>query len=160
MLSYHSVVLYVEDVERAKNFYCDFLSLKIDLDMGKNVILEKGITLWEISDENIIVKSVGKDNLLRGNKFELYFETMDLDTVSDKINEYGIEKLHEIHEEPWGQRTIRIYDYDKNIIEIGEDLKSFLERLAKNGMKASDLCSKTGMKKEDIEKIIGYELSS
>lgn len=158
MIKYHSVVLFVKDIEKAKRFYCDYLSLPIQMDMGKNVILESGITLWEIRDDNIIVKNIGKENIGVGARSELYFETNDLEEVIDTIGRNNIRKLHDIHEESWGQRTIRFYDYDDNIIEVGEELKAFLDRMVKSGMRKDEISKKTGMKIGDIEKSTGYLL--
>lgn len=31
--------------------------------------------------------------------------------------------LHDLHDEPWGQRTIRFFDPDDHLIEAGESLK-------------------------------------
>ena len=154
-MKYHSVVLYVKNIDNAKRFYCDYLSIPIEMDMGKNVILKNGITLWEIQEENIIVNKIGKDKIREGNKFELYFETDNMDKIIDLLEKYKISKLHDLHEESWGQRTIRFYDYDMNIIEVGEELNIFLERMINSGMEIEELIKKTGMTKEDIKRIIG-----
>jgi predicted enzyme related to lactoylglutathione lyase len=86
MLKYHSIVLFVKDIEKAKNFYCNLLQIPIEMDMGKNVILKPGITLWEIRDNNIIVTTIGKDEITKGNKSELYFETDDIESIQNKID--------------------------------------------------------------------------
>jgi len=153
-MKYHSIVLYVKNINNAKRFYCECLSIPIEMDMDKNVILNNGITLWEIQEENIIVKRIGKDKIREGNKFELYFETENMAEIIDLLEKYKINKLHEIHEESWGQKTIRFYDYDMNIIEVGEELKVFLSRMFKSGMKIEDISRKTGMTIEDIKKTI------
>jgi catechol 2,3-dioxygenase-like lactoylglutathione lyase family enzyme len=36
----------VQDIEVSKRFYTEVLGLTIALDLGKDVILEGGITLW------------------------------------------------------------------------------------------------------------------
>ncbi len=158
MVQYHSVVLFVENIESAKQFYCEFLALPIEMDMGKNVMLKGGITLWEISGDNIILKKLGNDNITSGNRSELYFETNNLDEVRENIRKYGYRELHGIHEEPWGQKTIRFFDCDQNIVEIGEELKTFLSRMVKEGWEINDLCSKTGMKINDIERVLDIKL--
>lgn len=157
-MKYHSVVLYVRNIGRAKKFYCEYLSIPIEMDIGKNVILSNGITLWEISESNILVRKIGKDKIRTGNKFELYFETDRMDGIVDLLQKHGIEKLHEVHEEPWGQRTIRFYDYDGNIIEVGEEMGVFLERMVMSGMNEEEICKKTGMKAGDVEKTIGHKI--
>ncbi|RKX68718.1 hypothetical protein DRP43_05215, partial [candidate division TA06 bacterium] len=45
------------------------------------------------------------------------------------IKSKNIEFLHEIHEEPWGQRTIRFFDPDNHLIEIGEPLPIFIKNM-------------------------------
>ena len=37
-------------------------------------------------------------------------------------------------EHSWGQRVVRIYDPDKHIIEIGENIKVVCKRFLDNGM--------------------------
>lgn len=158
MIRYYSVVLFVKDIEKAKHFYCDLLSMPVETDMGKNVILKLGITLWEIDEKNIIVRIIGKEEIGKGNRSELYFETDNMAEIEQVIKENNIKKLHDTHEEPWGQRTVRFYDYDSNIIEAGEQLSTFLDRLVKSGLSREELQNKTGMKIEDIEKSIGYKI--
>ncbi len=154
MIKYHSVALFVKDINKAKHFYCDLLNIPVSIDMGRNVILEPGITLWEISEENIIAKTLGSEALSTGNKTELYFETDDIGAVEKMIRDNNLRLLHGIHEEPWGQKTIRFYDYDSNIIETGEYLSVFLKRMADSGLKLKEIADRTGMKPDDIEKII------
>lgn len=146
MVKFHSSVLYVADIKKAKQFYCEVLSIPVDMDMGLNVILKNGLTLWQIQKDNIIVKTLGLDALKTGHKFELYFETDNLVDIERRIAELGVKTLHEIHEEPWGQNTIRVYDPDGNIVEIGEELKTFLGRMICSGMSAQAVSEKTGMR--------------
>jgi len=40
MIKYHSVVLFVKDIEKVKHIYCDLLSIPIEINMGKNVSLK------------------------------------------------------------------------------------------------------------------------
>jgi catechol 2,3-dioxygenase-like lactoylglutathione lyase family enzyme len=159
MIKYHSIVLFVKNIEKAKYFYCELLKIPIEMDMGKNVILRPGITLWEISDDNIIATTIGKEKITNGNKSELCFETDDIEGIQKLIDANSIKLLHGVHEEPWGQRTIRFFDFDSNIVEIGEKLSIFLKRLIKSGLNIDQLCNKTGMKIEDIEGCVGVKLA-
>ena len=154
MVKYHSIVLFVRDIERSKKFYCDLLNIPIEIDMGKNVILKHGISLWEIQEDNIIVTTLGKEKLNKGNRSELYFETDNLEEVEDLIKQNHLRILHEIHEEPWGQQTIRFFDYDSNLIEVGEELRVFLKRLVDSGINDEELQRKTGMRIEEIKQCI------
>jgi catechol 2,3-dioxygenase-like lactoylglutathione lyase family enzyme len=140
---FHSTVLFVKDIEASKAFYTRFLDFSIEQDFGKNVILSKGLTLWEILPDHIINKRLqtGDDS----NRFELYFETTNIDKVSDTLNRAGIKFLHKLHEEPWGQRTLRFFDPDHHLIEIGEPLDVFVNAMHRKGWAPAQISEKSGI---------------
>ncbi len=123
-LKFHSTALFVKDIEISKAFYAEVLQQKIELDFGKNVILQGGITLWEINPLHIIPRLLGVQHLYspRFQSFELYFETDDFDGICRQLSGQSVELLHPQHEEPWGQRTIRFYDPDRHLVEVGETM--------------------------------------
>lgn len=45
-----------------------------------------------------------------------------------------MEYVHPIKEHSWGQRVVRIYDPDKHIIEVGENIKVVCKRFLDSGM--------------------------
>ncbi|TQW99981.1 glyoxalase/bleomycin resistance/dioxygenase family protein, partial [Clostridioides difficile] len=80
----------------------------------------------------------------QSNNFQLYFEVNDIKQWESKINRIGnIEFLHYIKEYPWGQRTFRFYDFDKNIIEISESMESVIKRLLKQGLALEEISKRT-----------------
>lgn len=107
-----SAALFVKDIEASKNFYIEILGLSIDLDFGKNVIFKNGFAIWEIQENHIIPSTLGLNKIsdLKVNRFELYFETENLQDIFETLKREQIPFLHEIHEEPWGQQTIRFFD--------------------------------------------------
>ena len=157
-IKYHSVVIFVSDIEKSKRFYTEVLNMKIEMDMGKNIILENGVTLWEPPIGHIINKSYSKQSQGGSNHpFELCFETDDIDIILKKLKKNNVELLHEIREESWGQRTVRFYDPDKNIIEIGEYLATFLCRMQNEGMNIKQIVEKTGMQAVDVKRVLEQE---
>jgi len=155
-LSYHSVVLFVKDIKKSKSFYNDVMSIETEMDMGENVILRNGITLWQVSKNHIIPQTVGLNKMKeKGYAFELCFETEDIKEIRSIVDVNHIPLVHDILEEPWGQFTLRVYDPDQNIVEIGETLKCFLTRMKSNGLSNEQMSTKTGMKTEDIARTIG-----
>ncbi|NCU32068.1 MAG: hypothetical protein EOM23_03850 [Candidatus Moranbacteria bacterium] len=48
-----------------------------------------------------------------------------IEEAFEKLKSDGVEFLHKIQEKPWGQKTIRFFDPDRHLIEIGEVLKMF-----------------------------------
>ena len=146
-IRFHSTAAFVTDIERSKTFYTAVLGQEIDLDFGKNVILKCGLTLWEIQPTHIIPATLGNDRRSdrNTNRFEFYFETPEIDEVYRRLLATGVALLHPVHEEPWGQRTIRLFDPDRHLIEIGEPLETFIGRLFSEGMSPEAITVKTGV---------------
>ena len=113
-MKFHSSVIFVNDIEKSKDFYIRLLNQKIEHDFGKNVIFNGGLTIWEIQQDHIISQQLETKN--KSNKFELYFEDELIDKAKELLLKENVEFLHDIHEEPWGQRTIRFFDPDKHLL--------------------------------------------
>lgn len=156
-LSNSSIALFVKDIEVSKAFYQRSLGLEIEFDFGKNIIFKGGIAIWEITPNHIIPSALGENSLKgKSNRFELYFETENLEEVFMPLKAANIHFLHEIHEESWGQRTIRFFDPDNHLIEIGESLRCFIKRMLDSGMTKEQVSAKTGVLIDDIKKILGF----
>jgi catechol 2,3-dioxygenase-like lactoylglutathione lyase family enzyme len=155
-LRYHSVAAFVQDIEVSKKFYTDVLGLAIELDFGKNVILKSGITIWEIDPHHIIPEQLGIGSIgdRRVNRFEFYFETEDIETVCGRLMASGVDFLHSLHEEPWGQRTVRFFDPDRHLIEIGEAMEVFVKRLYNDNMTPEQVSKKTSIPLEKVREIL------
>jgi catechol 2,3-dioxygenase-like lactoylglutathione lyase family enzyme len=151
-MKFHSSVIFVSNIIKSKDFYVRLLNQQIEHDFGKNVILKNGLTLWEIRPEHVINRKAETKGT--SNRFELYFETELLNEAYEKLKNEKIEFLHEIHEEPWGQRTIRFFDYDKHLIEIGEPLEIFVKNMNNTGLSIEKIAEKSGIPIETINIIL------
>lgn len=150
-----SIALFVKDIEVSKTFYCDILGLEVEFDFGGNIIFKGEIAIWQIDPNHIIPKLLGNSlGDSQSNHFELYFETESLDEDYNTLCSAKVKFLHEIHEEPWGQRTIRFFDPDNHLIEIGETMRSFVTRMLNSDMTREQVSAKTGITIEDFEKIL------
>lgn len=47
--------------------------------------------------------------------------------------------VHQVKEHSWGQRVIRLYDPDKHIIEIGENMKMVCRRFSDQGFSIEEI---------------------
>ena len=152
-LKFHSSVLFVKDIEISKDFYCNVLKQEIETDFGNNISLKGGLSMWQISDWHPLSNDFyGKYD---SNKaLELYFETEDIFEVEDLININNIPKHHELTEEKWGQKTVRVYDPDNNLIEIGEKLESFIKRMYQEGLSVEQINKKSGVPVNLIQEYI------
>jgi catechol 2,3-dioxygenase-like lactoylglutathione lyase family enzyme len=152
-----SAALFVKDIETSKDFYIGILGMSIDLDFGKNVIFNNGFAIWEIQNNHIIPATLGLDKISdpKVNRFELYFETENLSEIYKRLKNKNVEFLHEIHEEPWGQMTVRFFDPDNHLIEIGESMRQFVCRFYNQGLTIEQVSKRTSVPVEVIKKLIG-----
>lgn len=151
-MKFHSTVIFVKEIERSKDFYSRFLDFSIEHDFGKNVILNNGLTIWEIQDSHIISEELPTKN--DSNRFELYFESEELKKVFSQLEKAGIKFLHKIHEEPWGQKTIRFFDPDNHLIEIGEPLEVFVNNMSREGLSVKEISEKSGIPVDTVRVLL------
>ena len=105
-MKFHSTVIFVKQIGQSKDFYTRLLDFSVEHDFGKNVILSNGLTIWDIQDNHIISKQL--DPRKESSRFELYFESEDIDTKCNLLEKAGIKFLHKIHEEPWGSEDFSV----------------------------------------------------
>lgn len=113
-----NVLIVVKDIEKSKRFYHDIFGLEIILDNGGNMILTEGLVLQE---EKYWKEFLGKDIIPENNASELYFEEPDIEGFIKKIETYypEVNYVNRIMTHSWGQKVIRFYDLDGNLIEVG-----------------------------------------
>ena len=113
-----NVLIVVEDVERTRQFYLDLFGLDVVQDQDGNLILTEGLVLQE---ERIWKTFLGKDVIPENNACELYFEETDLEAFVRKLEILypSVRYVNRLMTHSWGQKVIRFYDLDGNLIEVG-----------------------------------------
>ncbi|MDD6810494.1 MAG: VOC family protein [Lachnospiraceae bacterium] len=113
-----NVLIVVKDIEKAKAFYKELFGLDVVLDNDGNVILTEGLVLQE---KTIWKQFINKDVIAQNNATELYFEEADIEGFAAKLENYKepIQYVNRLMEHSWGQKVIRFYDPDGNLIEVG-----------------------------------------
>lgn len=147
-------VLFVKDIKTAKHFYTKIIGLDIIHNFGTNITLSQNIGLWEVGDDHPIKLHLKNNTLV--NRTELYFEDDKIKLQFDKLKAAGVEFFQELHEEPWGQQTFRIFDPDHHLIEVGEPVPIFVKRMKANGMSEEAISDQTGIPLNDLFNILGY----
>ena len=111
-------LIVVKEIERAKRFYQKLFGLEMLVDNDGNMLLSGGLVLQE---ESYWREFTGKGILPRNNASELYFEEENVDAFYEKLKtlypETEFVNLPMTHS--WGQRVVRFYDLDGNLIEVG-----------------------------------------
>lgn len=113
-----NVLLVVEDIERSRQFYKELFGLDLVLDNDGNMILTEGLVL---QDKAIWEAFIGRGIVPRSNACELYFEEPDLEGFVARLEAYYPEVVYvnRLMTHPWGQKVVRFYDLDGNLIEVG-----------------------------------------
>jgi catechol 2,3-dioxygenase-like lactoylglutathione lyase family enzyme len=112
-----NVLIAVNDMDRAIRFYKEIFGLQVILNQDGNVIMTEGLVL---QDAAIWKKFLSKDLIPKNNTTELYFEEPDMEGFVKKLkeSEFEIEYVNELMTHSWGQKVLRFYDLDGNLIEV------------------------------------------
>ena len=118
-----NILIVVKDIEKSRQFYHDLFGIDLVLDNDGNMILTEGLVL---QDEKIWKNFLGKDIVSKSNSCELYFEEQDIELFIEKLERMypDIEYVNRLMTHSWGQRVIRFYDLDGNLIEVGTPMES------------------------------------
>lgn len=145
-IKFHSSVIFVEDLEEMRFFYERVLMQKVTSDFETCISFEGGLSLWKLKESYLIAEKLGSTWQKAGNKnLELCFESEDFEEVVKGLAGFDLNYLHKVHEEPWGQRTVRFFDPENNLVELGESMACLIRRLYKSGQSVETICRKTSL---------------
>ena len=118
-----NILIVVKDIEKSRKFYHDLFDIDLVLDNDGNMILTEGLVL---QDEKIWKSFLNRDIVSKSNSCELYFEERDIESFVEKLERLypSIEYVTRLMTHSWGQRVIRFYDLDGNLIEVGTPIES------------------------------------
>lgn len=117
-----NILIVTKDIEKSRKFYHDLFGLEMVLDNEGNMILTEGLVL---QDEKIWRDFLGRDIVPENNSSELYFEEADIEAFVEKLERIypDIKYVNKLMTHSWGQKVIRFYDLDGNLIEVGTPMK-------------------------------------
>ena len=148
-MKYQGCLLAVKDISVSRNFYEKVLHQNSIMDVGEHITFE-GFSLQE-GYAGLI--GVAADSVAeQSHNFQVYFETEDLDGIYEELKRTdGLQWVHEIKEYPWGQRDIRLYDPDRHIVEIAEDMNTVIRRFSSQGMPPEEIAARTMLPLEIVK---------
>ena len=113
-----NILIVVKDIERSRKFYHDLFGLEMLLDNDGNMILTEGLVLQDGKIWNEFLK---KEIIPQNNACELYFEEPDIECFVEKLEKIfpDVQYVNKLMTHSWGQKVIRFYDPDGNLIEVG-----------------------------------------
>ena len=113
-----NILIVVKDIEKSKQFYHDLFGLEVVLDNDGNMILTEGLVLQK---EKIWTNFLNKEVIWKNHACELYFEEKNIEAFVEKLERLypSIEYVNRLIVHSWGQKVVRFYDLDGNLIEVG-----------------------------------------
>ncbi|MEG0283253.1 MAG: VOC family protein [Erysipelotrichales bacterium] len=152
-MEFKGICIAVEDIEKARKFYEEVFGLKVISDYGINITFNAGFSLQQEFDWLLDIPKERIKSL--ENNFELYFEEDDFDSFIKNLEKRNdIKLLHATKEAPWGQRSIRFYDLDDHLIEVGENLKSVVKRYQNQGNSLEEVSKLMDITLDEVNAIL------
>ena len=117
-----NILIVVKDIEASKKYYHDLLGLNMILDNNGNIIMTEGLVL---QDEKYWKQFLNTDIIPKNNHSELYFEEKNIEEFVEKLERLypETEYVNKLMTHSWGQKVIRFYDLDGNLIEVGTPIR-------------------------------------
>ena len=116
-----NILIVVKDIEKSKKYYHDLFGLEMILDNDGNMILTEGLVLQEMKCWKGFIQ---QDIIERSNSCELYFEEDNIENFIEKLEKLYPDTVYvnKLMTHSWGQKVIRFYDLDGNLIEVGTSI--------------------------------------
>ncbi len=148
------VCIAVKDITLSKKFYQDLFGLEIFQDYGINISFVGGLFLQQEFDWLL---NIPKESVLqKSHNMELYFEEDKFDDFLAKLEQRNDIRYigNGVKTAGWGQRSIRFYDPDYHIIEVGEDMKMVVKRFLDSGMSMEETSKRMDVSVSDLERLL------
>lgn len=121
-MKFKNYLIVVDNIEKSRQFYYDLFGLELITDNNGNMILSEGLVLQQ---KSYWKDFLGKEIVQENNSAELYFEEENIEKFIVKLeNLYpNIKYVNKLMTHSWGQKVIRFYDLDGNLIEVGTPMR-------------------------------------
>ncbi len=150
-MKYVCPLIVVKDVQVSREFYENVMGQKVKFDFGENIQFEGDFSIHDKNHYRKLIENESFRISSRPHNFELYFEEDDIENAVSRVKESGMEFVHDLREQPWGQRVARFYDPDGHIIEIGESMESVAVRFFRKGMSVEEISRRTSLPTDFVE---------
>ena len=144
-------LLVVKDMDVSRRFYQEVLFRTPLLDLQAYIVFEGFFLLTESQWAEFLDKPAPPFQYAN-NVCQLAFEDDDIDAFMEHLRKFPeIKVLNPLKEYVWGQRSIRFYDPDEHIIEVGESMKVVVKRFLASGMTIEETMEKSMFPREFVE---------
>lgn len=117
-MKFKGTLIVVQNCNRSLKFYSDMFGFRLVHDNSGNMELTDHLYLQESSYWESFT---GTESIPNNNRSELYFEEADIDEFVEKLEALypETEYVNRLMQHSWGQKVVRFYDPDGNLIEVG-----------------------------------------
>lgn len=147
-------LIVVANMDMARDFYENVLNQKVKNDFGENVVYHGDFSL-QLRDHFANMININQNDIsLKSNNFELYFEEKNFDGFIERLKSMKeIQYVHSPIEHSWGQRVVRFYDPDMNIVEVGECMETVVMRFLSQGLTIEETAKRTQHPVDFVKKV-------
>jgi lactoylglutathione lyase len=120
------IILIVEDLERALQFYTGVLGLRLGHRSGDYAQLDTGATRLALYTRAAMAKTLSLSldaPAANAPGFEIGFKVADVDAAFSELVACGAPAVVPPTDRFWGQRTAYVRDPDGHLIELAQDLR-------------------------------------
>ena len=155
MIKFICALIVVDEIAPSRHFYEDLLDQTVKFDFGENVTFEGDFSIHQRAHYQQLLGAEPQYPVMKKpHNAELYFETDEIELIDQRLQQAGIEYVHAMLEQPWGQRVLRVYDPDGHIVEIGEPMEVVVWRFHQQGLALEQITEKSSMPREFVEYVI------
>lgn len=143
----------VKDINAARAFYEELFGLTVFEDYGEMVSFDCGLVLQQDFDR--IVGMPKADMKVKENNCMICTEQADFDGFVKMLRDRNdITFFEDVKECTWGQRVIHFYDLDNHLIEVGESMKTVVNRFLAQGMSEEEAAVRMDIGTDDVRRIL------
>lgn len=162
-MQYQGCLLVVKNAQQSKTFYQDLFGCTVNFELEDYVVFEGNLMLQQEDTWLGFIKRPASDLAYKHHTTEIYFGVDDLDGFMKRLIEnYRDQIVNPVTEYEWGQRSMRFYDPDGHLIEVGENMDVVVKRYLNSGMTIEEASERSMFPvdfvrkcKDELEKIPG-----
>jgi lactoylglutathione lyase len=120
-----AVTLFVEDPQRAKDFYARVFEMPVVYEDDNSAVIKLDNTIINLLDASAargLIEPAAVGEATAGARFQLTTWVDDTDAACSHLAERGAELLNGPIDRPWGVRTAAFMDPDGHIWEVAQQL--------------------------------------
>lgn len=121
-MNFKGTLIVVEDCKKAFEFYNELFGFELISDNDGNMELSGGLYLQE---KKYWEAFTGQSATAFNNASELYFEESDIAHFIERLEKIypTVKYLNRLTTHSWGQKAVRFYDPNGNLIEVGTPMQ-------------------------------------